>query len=108
MKLGIILQTKESERVWNAIRLAIAARKARHEVTIFLLGEGVEIEEISDSKQFDVPTKQREFVDIGGRLLACGSCLKSRLKSISTACPVSTMTDLLHIVEESDKVLVFG
>ena len=26
----------------------------------------------------------------------------------SEVCPISTMHDMLHIVEESDKVLVFG
>ncbi len=35
-------------------------------------------------------------------------CLELRGKSESKVCPVSTMSDLLKMVESSDKVLVFG
>jgi len=38
--------------------------------------------------------------------LACGTCLESR-NTGSQICPVSNMGNLLKIVEESDKVLVF-
>ena len=108
MKLGIILQSNQPEHVWNALRLAITARKAKHDVRIFLLSEGVELERITDTERFDVSKKVEEFTSIGGQLLACGSCLKSRSQPESAACPVSTMSDLLRIVEESDKVLTFG
>src|SRR3989338_9022315 len=108
MKLGIILKSNRPEHVWNALRLAITARKAKHDVRIFLLSEGVELERIPDTERFDVSKKVEEFTSIGGQLLACGSCLKSRSQPESAACPVSTMSDLLRIVEESDKVLTFG
>ena len=108
MKLGVILQSNTPEHVWNALRLAIAARKAKHDVRIFLLSEGVELERIPDSEHFDISRKVREFTDLGGQLLACGSCLKSRSQPESAACPVSTMADLLRLVEGSDKVLTFG
>jgi len=108
MKLAIILQSNQPEHVWNALRLAIAARKAKHDVRIFLLSEGVELERIPDMEHFDVSKKVEEFTSIGGQLLACGTCLKSRSQPESAACPVSTMVDLLHLVEESDKVLTFG
>lgn len=108
MKLGILLQSNNLEHVWNALRLAITARKAKHEVTIFLLSEGVELECLPDSEDFDISNKVKDFSDLGGHILACGSCLKSRSQPESTACPVSTMSDLLRLVEESDKVLTFG
>jgi len=108
MKLGIILQSNRPEHVWNALRLAITARKAKHEVKIFLLSEGVELERIPDTEHFDISKKVEEFNTLGGQLLACGSCLKNRAQSESAVCPVSTMTDLLRLVEESDKVLTFG
>ena len=108
MKLGIILQSNEPEHVWNALRLAITARKSKHDVRIFLLSEGVELERIPDSEHFDISTKVKQFTDLEGQILACGSCLESRSQSESAACPVSTMTDLLHLVEESDKVLMVG
>src|SRR3989338_6259413 len=108
MKFGIILQSNQPEHVWNALRLAITARKVEHEVRIFLLSEGVELERIPDSEHFDISKKMKDFVDLGGQILACGSCLKSRFQPESAACPVSTMPDLLRLVEESDKVLTFG
>ncbi len=108
MKLGIILQSNKPEHVWNALRLAITARKAKHEVTIFLLSEGVELDRISDTEHFDISKKVKDFTDLGGQILACGSCLQSRLQSGGAACSVSTMADLLRLIEESDKILAFG
>jgi uncharacterized protein involved in oxidation of intracellular sulfur len=108
MKLGIILQSNKPEHVWNALRLAITARKATHDVRIFLLSEGVELEHIPDSKHFDISKRLKDFTNLEGKILACGSCLKSRLQPESAVCPVSTMADLLLLVEESDKMLTFG
>jgi len=48
------------------------------------------------------------YKELKGKIYACGTCLKVRGKEESGVCPVSTMTDLLKIVESSDKVLVFG
>jgi len=108
MKLGIILQSNNPEHVWNAFRLAITALKADRQVEIFLLSEGSELENILDTKDFDISTKVTEFKELKGNLYACGSCLKMRGKEESNVCPVSTMTDLLAMVESSDKVLTFG
>ena len=47
MKLGIILETKEPEKAWNAIRFAVAAIKKGHAVKVFLMGEAVECETIT-------------------------------------------------------------
>ena len=108
MKLGIILQSSEPEHVWNALRLAITAWKAKHEVKIFLLSEGVELERIPDTEHCDISKKIEEFTVLGGKILACGTCLKSRSQSETATCPISTMADLLRLVEESNKVLTFG
>ena|SRR3989338_80841 len=108
MKLGIILQSNRPEHVWNALRLAITARKSKHDVQVFLLSEGVELERIPDSEHFDISKKIKVFADLGGQILACGSCLESRSQSGGAACSISIMADLLHLVEESDKVLTFG
>lgn len=43
MKIGIIIETMEYEKAWNAIRFAVTAKKKGHEVKVFLMGEGVEI-----------------------------------------------------------------
>ena len=108
MKLGIILQSNNPEHIWNTLRLAIASLKARHSVQIFLFSEGVEIEDVADTEQFDISKKLREFKELKGIILACETCLNVRSKSESKVCPVTTMRDLVKMIEESDKVLVFG
>ena len=108
MKLGIILQSNKPEHAWNTFRLGITALKAGHQVEVFLMNEGSELDEIPDSKDFDISAKVTEFKELKGGIYACGTCLKVRGKQESKVCPVSTMSDLLKIVESSDKVLVFG
>ena len=108
MKLGIILQSNNAEHIWNTLRLAIASLKAGHTVKIFLFSEGVEIDDIEDTKQFYISTRLQEFKDLKGIILACETCLQIRSKTESQVCPTTTMKDLVKMVEESDKVLVFG
>ena len=108
MKLGIILQSNKPEHVWNTFRLGITALKAGNEADVFLMSEGSELDTIPDSKDFDISAKIAEFKNLKGKIYACGSCLKLRGKEESNVCPVSTMSDLLKMVEDSDKVLVFG
>ena len=108
MKLGIILQSNKPEHAWNTFRLGITALKANHQVEIFLMNEGSELDTIPDSEHFDISAKVAEFKKLKGEIYACGTCLEVRGKSESQVCPVSTMSDLLKMVENSDKVLVFG
>ena len=108
MKLGIVLQSNKPEHAWNTFRLGITARKAGHPVKIFLMNEGSELDTVPDTKEFDISAKVAEFKEIKGEIYACGTCLKVRGKGESKVCPTSTMADLLKMVEESDKVLVFG
>ena len=107
MNIGIVIGTNEAEVVWNAFRFGNASLKANHETKIFLINNGVEIEDIKDEK-YDVKEQTDLFIGNKGQILACGTCLKSRQKEGSNVCPVSTMKDLLQLVEKSDKVLTFG
>jgi len=107
MKLGIILQSNKPEHIWNTFRLGIAALKENHSVQINLMNEGVEAEDIPDSEQFDISKKIQEFKDLKGVIFACETCLHVREKSSSKICPITTMKDLVKMVEESDRVLVF-
>lgn len=107
MKLGIVLQSNNPEHAWNAFRLGITALKAGHQVEVFLMSEGSELEQIHDSEHFDISAKVKEFKDLKGEIYACGTCLKLR-QTESRICPVSTMADLLKLVETSDKVLFIG
>ncbi len=107
MKIGIVIGTNEPEVVWNAFRFGVTALKANHQVKAFLMNKGVEIEENNDEK-YNVKEQTDSFMQNKGQILACGKCLKSRHKGGSNVCPISTMQDLLKMVEESDKVLTFG
>ena len=107
MKMGIILNSNEPETAWNALRLGIEALNKKNSAKIFLLGKGVEIENLQDQK-FDVQKMVNAFKKRNGTILACGTCLKIRDKNESKICPISTMEELLELVEESDKILSFG
>lgn len=106
MKFGIILETKEHEKAWNAFRFAVTSRKQGHEVKVFLMGEAVECENLEHEK-FNVAEQLRAFVDTGGEILACGTCLKSRQMGETDACPLSTMVDCVKLVEWADRVVNF-
>ncbi|ELY66390.1 DsrE family protein [Natronococcus jeotgali] len=105
--IGIVLETSDPERAWNAFRFGITALEDGHDVSAFLLGEGVEAEEIDD-EGFDVRDRMEAFDDAGGELLACGTCLEIRNGEGSEMCPVSTMGDLLEVVTTADRVLTIG
>ena len=107
MKISIILNTNEPETVWNAFRFGNEALSKNHTVKMFLLGKGVEIENVKDDKFPLLEGSVKKLIKNNGAISACGACLKIREKEIGI-CPVSAMEDMLKIVEEADKVLVFG
>ena len=106
MKLGIIIYSNDTETVWNAFRLGVFSLKQKDRVKVFLLGKGVECESI-DTDKFKVTEQIKQFIDNGGNVLACGSCLKIRNSQGSETCPLSTMKDLYDMIKESDKILTF-
>ena len=106
MKLGIILRSADAETAWNAFRLGVFARKQGDPVSVFLLAKGVECETL-ETPAFKVADQMREFVAAGGRILACGTCLKLRHAEGSELCPLSTMKDLYDLVRDSDRVISF-
>ncbi len=105
MKLGIIISTNELEIVWNVYRLANFALNGGNKVKIFLLARGVE-SEIRNEK-YNVKKQITQFVSNGGKIYACGTCMKSRNIDTKNICSLSSMKDLYQIVKESDKVLTF-
>lgn len=107
MKIGIVVSTNEPELVWNAFRYGAKAIENKHTVKAFLLGRGVESQEIQDGK-FEVQKMMREFVGKGGVIMTCGTCLKIRKKGGSELCPISTMQDLVNLTTDCDRVLTFG
>lgn len=103
MKLGIVIYTPEAETVSNTLRLGMFALKQGDSVKVFLLARGVESEKL-DTERFKITSQMREFLDRGGTIQACGTCLKLREAEGSGLCPVSTMKDLYEIVRDSDRV----
>lgn len=106
MKIGIIIETKEYEKSWNAMRFAVTSVRQGHEVKVFLMGEAVEIVNLTHEK-YDTAAQVEAFVEVGGELMACGTCLQSRNMEGSDVCPLSTMIDCVRLVEWADKVVTF-
>ncbi|MEX2459695.1 MAG: DsrE family protein [Paenibacillaceae bacterium] len=106
MKMGIILETKEPEKAWNAVRFANACLSKNHEVKLFLMGEAVECEFIEHAK-YNVAVQINKYLELKGILFACGTCLKSRQLEDQTVCPISTMNDCVEVVEWADKMVTF-
>lgn len=107
MNLGIILETNDPERVWNAFRLANTALEADHTVEIFLLGDGVEAPDLEHEK-FNPHGVMLEYTQNGGTLSACGTCLDSRGLEPDELRPRATMDRCLQLVEDAEKVLTIG
>lgn len=106
MKLGIIIYSNDQETVWNALRLANFSIKEGDTVKVFLLAKGVEYESL-DSDRFNIKALAKSFIDGKGKILACGTCLKSRRSEGSMICPISTLKDLYRMIKESDKIISF-
>ena len=106
MNIGVIIETKEAEKAWNAVRFANQCTVMGHEVKVFLMGEAVEIVNMSE-KPYDIKHQLELFYKTEGEIKACGTCLKSRGMEGSKECPVSTMEDCVNIVTWSDRVVTF-
>jgi uncharacterized protein involved in oxidation of intracellular sulfur len=106
MKIGMVIYSNDPETVWNAFRFANFTIGEGDSVKVFLLAKGVESESLNTDK-FTVTDQITRFVENGGKIFACGSCLTMRKKEGSEVCPLSTMQDMYDIIKWSDKVITF-
>ena len=106
MQLGIVIYSNEVETVFNAFRVASYALDKGDQVQVFLLAKGVESEQLP-TDEFDVLGMMQKFVDAGGEVLACGTCLKVRQTGASELCPMPTLEDLYQLMNKADKLLTF-
>ena len=106
VKLGIVVYSSDAETAWNAFRFANFALNKGDSARVFLLGKGVESESLH-SDQFPVRDQMQTFVDAGGTILACGTCLKLRQSEGTELCPLSTLQDLYEMVRDCDRVVSF-
>ncbi len=106
MKIGIVISSNDVETCWNALRYGNFALDQGDELKVFFMGKGVEYQKISTEK-FNTVDQAEKIMQSGGKIYACGSCIKSREQEGSEMCPISTMKDMYDIVKESDKVVTF-
>jgi len=106
MKIGVIISSNDAETSWNALRYANFALGQKDEVKVFLTGKGVEYQKISTEK-FNTVEQAEKFMQGGGKILACGTCIKSRNQEGTEMCPINTLKDMYDIIKGSDKVVTF-
>lgn len=106
IKIGIVLYSNDAETVWNAFRFANYSLTEGDTVSVFLLGKGVEAQTAS-TKGFDVNSQMEDFSSTGGKIFACGTCLRLRNQEGTKLCPVSTLSEMYDIIKKSEKVLTF-
>lgn len=63
-----VVSTNDPETVYNAVRLANVSLDNKKEVNLFMLGRGVEFNEIS-TEEFDVNSQIEQFYEKGGELI---------------------------------------
>ncbi len=106
MKIGVIISSDDAETCWNALRYANFSISQKDEVKVFFMGKGVEYQNISADK-FNTVEQAEKFLQSGGKIYACGSCIKSRNQEGTEICQINTMKDMYEIIKESDKVVTF-
>lgn len=106
MKIGVIISSNDAETSWNALRYANFCLGQKDSVKVFLIGKGVEYQNISNEK-FNTVEQGEKFLQGGGKIFACGTCIKSRNQEGTELCPINTMSDMYEIVKESDRVITF-
>ncbi len=105
-KIGVIISSNDAETCWNAFRFANFCLNSKDEAKVFLIGKGVEYQQIS-SAEFNIVEQAEKLLGAGGKIFACGTCIKSRQQKESNLCPISTMQDMYKIVSESDRIVTF-
>lgn len=106
MKIGVVISTNDAETYWNALRYVNFSLNQKDKVKVFFMGKGVEYQRISTDK-FNTVEQAEKFMKAGGKIFACGTCIKSREQEDSEMCPISTMKDMYDVIKESDKVVTF-
>lgn len=110
MKIAVIIYSNDDETVWNGFRFAVTSLIYDNDVTLFLLGKGVEA--LEESSVYDIQEQVDVFRENNGKLVGCGVCVENRKDEMPyleelLACEMGSMQTLYSIVAEADKVLTF-
>jgi len=104
--IGIVIYSNDVETVWNAMRLANYSKNQGDTVNIFLLAKGVEVDNLVKENS-DLKEQVDTFLEMGGSILGCGTCLSSRKNNEPQVCKFSSMADLYQLVRKNSIVLTF-
>lgn len=104
--IGIVIYSNDIETTWNALRFANFSKNKGDTVSIFLLGKGVELDNLIKTNA-DLKEQTDEFLDSGGIIFGCGTCLVSRKNNEPDICKFSSMGDLYNMIRKSKIVLTF-
>lgn len=111
MKYAVVIYSNDPETAWNGFRFANASLGYDHDVTIFLLGKGVEVASINSIK-YNIKEQMKIFDEFGGKLIGCGVCCETREDEMpylkdDLSCEMGSMQDLYGLIDQADKVLTF-
>jgi len=104
--IGIVIYSNDIETVWNALRLANYSKNQGDTVSIFLLGKGVELDNLVKTDK-DVKEQADNFLGSGSIILGCGTCLQSRKNNEPKVCKFSSLADLYELIRKNKIVLTF-
>lgn len=104
--IGMVIYSNDVETVWNAFRLANYSKDQGDTVQVFLLGKGVEVDLlVNDNK--DLKDQVDTFLEKGGEIQGCGTCLQSRKNDEPQVCTFSSLADLYAVIRKNKIVLTF-
>ncbi len=101
--ISVVISSNEPEKAWNAFRFSNLALGKKDEVKVFLMNSGVEY--LKDVGKFEVKKLSEQFEEKGGKILACGTCIKNR--QMGDVCEISNLETFYKLVMESDKTVYF-
>jgi hypothetical protein len=104
--MGIVIYSNDIETIWNAIRFANFSKNQGDTVSIFLLGKGVELDNLVKTEK-DIKEQSDTFLESGGIILGCGTCLQSRKINEPKICKMSSMSDLYEMIRKNKIILTF-
>ena len=104
--MGIVIYSDDPETAWNALRLANFAISSGDTVEIFLLGRGVVLDTLAKYNN-DIKEQSDKFLESGGIILGCGTCLISRNNLTPQVCKMSSLSDLYALVRKNKILLTF-
>ena len=104
--IGMVIYSNDVETVWNAFRLANYSKSQGDTVQVFLLGKGVEVDNLVNDNS-DLKQQVDAFLEKGGEIQGCGTCLKSRKNDEPQVCTFSSLADLYGIIRKNKIVLTF-